>query len=432
MPVKKRTHLAGAGLALLCVPATTSWSFIYLLTAPDWKEKVLRLRGLVPPPRPSQEQWMASWSKVAILRAKCSRNWKKSPKLRDETLRNFSADILTDFVALIPPLGTTAGLFRWFLEVLELWCSDALGGDIVLELVGSQVRGTSCLDGYGDLDFQVSRRPGTARAYEPFTETDKLRVAQKLEQQPFITNLTIGSIAIKFSLDAVVGVMNVDLVLWRERPEEFPALRGGSNFYSNSKKINACLDEFPAAKNALIAIKRYCKYDRPKGLLLDAIAWRLWPNVKDRMDRDTLLRVPEDYTWQVQATDDEQLLHQLARFQGTDEELEEQLARFTTVVSFRFFQIMLDELRNWKSSRYFGRELQQDLSNLSDKQRDKYTSGFENIARITNTELQFRLLLGAAESRLATTSSQSHRSTLPAAAEEALKHYFSAVLDQDD
>ena len=80
---------------------------------------------------------------------------------------------------------------------------------------------------------------------------------------------------------------------------------------------------------------------------------------------------------------------------------------------------MLDELRSWSSSRYFGRERLQDLG--------KYTSGFEDIAHVTKTELQFRLLLGAAESRVATAFS--HPST-SAAAEEALKRNFSAVLEQ--
>ena len=346
-------------------------------------------------------------------------------------MQNFSADILTDSVALIPPGGSTAALFHKYVVLLELCCSAALGSDTVLALVGSQVRGTSCLDD-GDLDMQLSRRPGTPRADEPFTETDRLRVAQKLEQLPIVTNLTIGNVAIKFSFLSM-STINVDLVLWRERPEEFPALRGGSNFNRSSKRIYAGLDEFPAAKNAIIAIKRYCRCNRPKGLLLDAIAWRLWPDVLDRMGGETLLRVPEDYAW---PRTDGKLQKHMARFQGTDEELEEQLARFTTVVSFRFFEILLDELRNWKSSRYFGRELQQDLGNLSDKQRDKYTSGFEDIALITNTEMQFRLLLSAAESRVATASRVAtgsyHPSTkLPAAAEEALKYYFSAVLEQD-
>ncbi|CAE7236291.1 unnamed protein product, partial [Symbiodinium sp. KB8] len=151
---------------------------------------------------------------------------------------NFSADILTDFVALIPPGGTTARHLQKFLVLLKLFCSDALG-DILLELVASQVRG--------------------------------FRVAQKIHQLPFITSLTIQVIAINFSFALMI---NVDLVLGRVRE--------------------------------------------------------------------------------------------------------------VGVVSL--FEAMLDELRSWSSSRYFGRERLQDLG--------KYTSGFEDIAHVTKTELQFRLLLG--------------------------------------
>ena len=49
MPGKKRAHLAGARLVLLCAPAATPWCFTCLLPGPDWKERVLHLREYIPP-----------------------------------------------------------------------------------------------------------------------------------------------------------------------------------------------------------------------------------------------------------------------------------------------------------------------------------------------------------------------------------------------
>ena len=241
-------------------------------------------------------------------------------------------------------------------------CSHALGGDVVVELMGSQVRGTSCFKDYdGDLDMQVSRRPGSERSHEPFTETDRQRVAQNLEKLPFITNVRIGNIAIKF---VIHSMKNVDLVLWRERPEEFPALRGGPNFHQNSKRIDAFLDQEPAAKNAIVAIKRYFGRGRPKGILLEAIAWRLGTM---KVDLETFSKgVP-----------------------GLEDLYELQLMRN----SFTLFTAMYEDIRNWRRAPHFGHELQQDLDMLSEKKRDEYTAGFEEIARVNCNEFCFQLLL---------------------------------------
>ncbi|CAE7723837.1 unnamed protein product [Symbiodinium sp. CCMP2456] len=283
MRCKKWAPSAGALLMLLCSPFATSWCWVLMLEAPGWKEKILNMR------EPSREQWLASWSKAAKLHAQCHRNWLNSPQLAAETTRRFSGDILVAFGAHVYGVGVAEQFLnkKTFLWEIEHACSHALGGDIVLELLGSTARGTGLNFIDGDMDIQVSRRPGSGRAHEPFTDTDKRRVAQNLEKLDFISDVTIGNIAIKFAMTAI----NVDLVLWKERSEEFPALRGGSTFYNNSKRINAFLDQSPIAKQAIIAIKTYFARGRPKGLLLEAIAWRLGSM---KLELKTILRRVKD------------------------------------------------------------------------------------------------------------------------------------------
>ncbi|CAE7940513.1 hypothetical protein AK812_SmicGene12173 [Symbiodinium microadriaticum] len=369
MRCKKWARSASARLVLLCAPFAATCHILFELGLPGWKEKALILRKVMHAPKPSQEQWLASWSKVVQLHAQCSRNWLNSPQLAAETMQRFSGDIVEvrNAEAGIRRRAQSAVLPNFLWEI-ERACSHALGGDIVLELVGSAARGTGSLAGFsaadGDLDIQVARRPGSGRAHEPFMETDRERVAQNLEQQ---------------------------------RPEEFPALRGGSSFHDNSKRINAFLDQTPAAKQAIIAIKGYFSSGRPKGLLLEAIAWRLGSM---KMELKTMLRrVPDGCMPECVAT------------------------------SFTFFLAMFEELRNWKRSPHFGRELQQDLDMLSDRKRAEYTAGFEEIARITDAELGFQLLLCASDVRLDRVRHICHK--LPAAAEEAVRYYFSDFLEQE-
>ena len=371
---------------------------------PDWKKRVLYIRAAIPGPKPSQEQWLASWSKIRKLHAQCSRNWLTSPQLATKTMRRFSGDITEAFALHLGSVevdirALAQSLMPKYLWEIEHACSHALGGDIVLELLGSTVHGTNYV-GFsdGDLDIQVSRRPGSGRAHEPFTENDKRRIAQNLEKLRGISGVTIGNIAIKFTIQSF---QSVDLVLWRERGEEFPALRGGSSFRDNSKRISAFLDETPAAKHAIIAIKRYFSPGRPKGLLLEAIAWRLGSM---KMELKTILR----------------------------RVAEGSIPQESVAVSFDFFGAMFEELRNWKRSPHFGRELQQDLSKLSDRKRAEYTAGFEEIARITDAGFEFQLLLGAADigtHRAVFPSFLCHK--LPDAAEEELRYYFSDFLEQD-
>ncbi|CAE7421826.1 unnamed protein product [Symbiodinium sp. CCMP2592] len=400
MPGKTWAPSAGALLVLLCAQVTGPWCYLlFLLDRPDWKENVMQMRTRLPPPRPNREQWLASWSKVAQLHARCHRNWLCSPERAGETLGHFCGHTIKAFGIFVGGTSIRRELaetqFPRLLWQIEHACSHALGGDIILELVGSAVRDTASFGSFnaadGDLDIQVSRRPGSGRDDEPFTETDKRRVAQNLEKLECISNVTVGRIAIKFAVGAIPSQV-VDLVLWRERPEEFPALRGGSSFCDNSKRINAFLDQTPAARHAIIAIKSYFSRDRPKGLLLEAIAWRLG-SMK-----------PEFKT--------------ISRKVVGRSELER------VVASFTFFEAMFEELRNWKRSPHFSRELQQDLAMLSDKKRGEYTAGFEEIARITDGELAFKFLLGACELRARNLAEQNcHK--VPDAAEEALRYYFS-------
>ena len=404
MAGKKWARAASARLVLLCAPFAAPCFVVFGLAAPDWKdwkEHALYIRAGSRGPKLSQEQWLASWSKIRKLRAQCHRNWLNSPQLAAETMRRFSADIMEAFAyAVVEAEAKMSYLLQLKLPLL-LWeveraCSHALGGDIVLELLGSTARGTGFAGFTRDLDIQVSRRPGSGRVHEPFTETDKRRVAHYLEKLPFIPGVTIGNIAIKFTIKPF---LSVDLVLWRERPEEFPALRGGSSFHNNSKRIDAFVDQTPAAKQAIIALKSYFCRGRPKGLLLEAIAWRLG-SMKMKL-KTMLRRVAEGSIHEVQG-------------------------------SLMFFRAMFEELRNWKRSPHFGRELQQDLDMLSDRKRAEYTAGFEEIARITDAGFGFQLLVGACDYRARQAvcpSDMAHK--LPAAAEEALRYYFSDFLEQD-
>ncbi|CAK9075492.1 Uncharacterized protein SCF082_LOCUS36566 [Durusdinium trenchii] len=124
-----------------------------------------------------------------------------------------------------------------------------------------------------DMDIQVRRCPGSNHADALFTETDKLKVKQNLQKCTTVTgDVKIGSIALKFVMQNKVSI---DLVLVNPRPEEFPRLRGGDNFYVNSERINTFLEETHAARLAIVSVKNFFGSRRPKGLLLEAIVWRL-------------------------------------------------------------------------------------------------------------------------------------------------------------
>lgn len=167
-------------------------------------------------------------------------------------------------------------------------CSHALGNDIAFEKVGSVTRGTSARS--TDLDYQVRRSPNSKQAGEPFTFTDKQKVAQNLGKLHIVIGpVTIGTKAIKFQLIGPSRT-HVDLVLWSNEPDDFPNLRGGKDFCKNSDRINSFLKRTHAARDAIVAYKEFgpggpgvffreanasSTSDRPDGILLEAIAWRL-------------------------------------------------------------------------------------------------------------------------------------------------------------
>ena len=165
------------------------------------------------------------------------------------------------------------GVYIGHYRQIVLACKRALGDDVAIDVIGSRIRGTAAWQDC-DLDLEVWRRSGSKLVKEPFSDIEKSQrmVAANLAKLQFVERLEVGSRAIKFR----IGVTNIDLVLWRCRPEEFPNLRGGSSFYENTARINAFLDESPMARAAIIGVKQLFSVGaRPKGILIDAIAWRL-------------------------------------------------------------------------------------------------------------------------------------------------------------
>lgn len=150
---------------------------------------------------------------------------------------------------------------------------------MIVEMVGSLIRDTG--SAYApDMDLQVRRRPGSDRADALFTETDKCKVAQNLEKLRCVKlPVTIGNVAITFTMHG----SPVDLVLANPRSEDFPKLRGGENFYENSAQINRFLDQMPLARAVILGIKQFFSDGRPKGILLDAIVWRLSTTYRGRL-----------------------------------------------------------------------------------------------------------------------------------------------------
>ena len=151
-------------------------------------------------------------------------------------------------------------------------CYHVLGTDIEFHLVGSSSRQTVSPTN-SDLDIHIRRLPGSERADEPFTETDK--VAPQQVQGP----VTVGDVAIKL----VWRKIPVDLVLFRPRVEEFPNLRRGDNFLQNCQRIHEFIVKAPAAKMAIVGVKQIFR-PGPKGILLEAIVWR----IAQRLEHDGL------------------------------------------------------------------------------------------------------------------------------------------------
>ena len=231
-------------------------------------------------------------------------------------------------------------------------CRHALGDDIVVQYIGSLPKALTSTHG-SDIDIQVRRCPGSNQADTWFTETDKLKVAQNLEKcKSVVGPVTIGNIAIKFSTHDAIPV---DLVLATPRPEQFPRLRGGEDFYENSARINKCLQRTPAAYVAVLAVKEFWKEDRrPKGILLEAIVWRLSQTYPFPLAEESFLLEPG----------------------------EEQLS----IESFSFFVYVWSALDNWEESP-FGSDLKQDLDKLPERERDKYLPGIERFQQCAHVYL---------------------------------------------
>ena len=238
----------------------------------------------------------------------------------------------------------------WQYQELTRACAHALGDDILVQVIGSRKRRTSTV-----LDYDmVKRRPDSKRADVPFTDEDKAKVASNLEKLPFVTSLTIGNIAIKFH---VCDTM-VDLVLWRERPEEFPRLRGSTSFEDNTACINDFLDESPVARDAIVTLKRVFPRARPKGILIEAMTWRL------------------------------AVAGEIPFASSTEKKA------YAANVCQSCLK-MVKELVNWEWSPVFGRDLKQDLENLPDAKRDEYLSGLEKVRELGKDNMWYALLADA-------------------------------------
>lgn len=101
----------------------------------------------------------------------------------------------------------------------------------------------------------------------------KRRFLQNLEKLEFVQGpVKIGNVAIKFFVERIP----VDLVLVPNNPrvEEFPRLRGGNDSHENFERIKSFLEKTPAARYAIMGVKLCLGNERPKGILLEAIAWR--------------------------------------------------------------------------------------------------------------------------------------------------------------
>eukprot|EP00435_Cladocopium_sp_Y103_P053939 s1688_g17.t1 len=214
-------------------------------------------------------------------------------------------------------------------------CKHALGQDVDVEMVGSRTRRTAAVQNQ-DMDIQVRRSRKSGRRDEPFTDADKQRVAQYLEKLPCVTGpVTIGRVAIKFEMEHIIAV---DLVLW-------------------------FLKETPAARAAIIGIKECYQQDRPKGILLESIAWRLSKTCPFSLTRTAPVYAKSDKeAWNLQ------------------------------VECFRFFLYMRNELRNWEAS-CFGRRLTRDLASLPESKGEEHIQRFQMLGRANDRDIWYMMLL---------------------------------------
>ena len=308
---------------------------------------------------------------LAEVMVKCHLKWNQlpSPVKQEFVLRNlaylargFSLGAIADTKFTTEKRGL---VHLYSYDELVAACCHALGNDIVVERIGSLRKKTASGIDY-DMDFQVRRRPGSDQADVPFTETDKLKVAQNLEKCIGVTGpVTIGNVAIKFEME---NHMRVDLVLAHPRPEQFPKLRGGVNFHENSARINKFLEQTPAARLAIVGVKLVFPHRRPKGILLEAIVWRL----------------SKTYPFRPLPTNEENIL-EVEVASGFD------VANPLWIEYFRFFVYLTDRLQTWEQHP-FGSDLRQDLDKLPEEKQHEYLLGFEEFQQ-SQIDLYFTCLL---------------------------------------
>ena len=333
------------GVGLLLWPWRDLKHGLTFFSAGEWSRAELQNPQLL---RESFEQVCSKWDRLPWT-AK-SKIYTDFYKMNEEFSRGFSVSLLGTFFTS-PTCWTWEA--RCDFDLLVAACRHALGNDVIVEMVGSLIRDTG--SAYApDMDLQVRRRPGSDRADALFTETDKCKVAQNLEKLRCVKlPVTIGNVAITFTMHG----SPVDLVLANPRSEDFPKLRGGENFYENSAQINRFLDQMPLARAVILGIKQFFSDGRPKGILLDAIVWRLSTTYRGRLS--TALR-DDDFSKDFNS----------------------------------FFDYVVFALKDWEESP-FGSDFKKDLDKLPERKRDEYLQGFERFRTISALDIEFRhLLLG--------------------------------------
>ena len=295
------------------------------------------------------------------------RHWKR-------IARTFCGRVAThpSFVRLTGPRSAQ------FHELVDA-CEHALGRHIDVQSIGSRARGTATLS---DLDLQV-RRTGSRQADTPFTDLDKRKVASNIQKLPYVKDLEIGNVAIKFRIFDT----RIDLVLWKWRPEPFPQLRRGNNFEENAARINAFLEESPVARDAIVAIKRFLEGKRPKGILLEAIAWRL--------------------------------------------AVEGEIPLTSSAGEVSYFNHVLDaclrlteELVHWQRSPIFGSELSNDLQNLPEVKKQEYLLGLQQVRDMGMAGVRYAMLSDALFSKANKQAKQRPFQSLYSVAEQTFRESF--------
>ena len=357
MPIRMRQSSFGRLSTVCLAAATVCWVFLLPL-----RDRRGVLTFWVPNDVKDRE--------VRNVLRKNLRKWRQVPAKTqqeflqanfDRLIRRFTSSVVSSMEA-----ATDQTLSRESYWDLVDACSHALG-PIVIEMVGSRTRRTAAIQD-NDLDFQVRRGPRSEQKDEPFTDDDMQKVARNLEMlNSVIGPVIVGNVAIKFKMrtriDNIDMTIHVDLVLWRPRREEFPRLRGGDDFYENSARINRFLEQTPAARAAIIGVKSLQCDDRPKGLLLEAIAWRLSKTFPFQLTRTARVYAgSEEETWKLQQE------------------------------CFKFFMHVMQNLNKWEASP-FGGDLKADLALLPERKQEEHIQRLEEWLGDSNDVLYLILVV---------------------------------------